>query len=61
VPGGHQRYGQAHTFRSADSSNPVDVVLLVVGQRHVDDEGHAFDVNASSSDVSADEVSDLRT
>jgi len=38
---------------SPDSADPVDIVCLIVGKGHVDDEGEAFDVQTSGSDISA--------
>ena len=54
-----KRDGQAHSFRPADSSDPVNVVRLLVRQRHVDDVRQPLDVQTPGGDVGADQKLDL--
>mmetsp|Transcript_19073 Transcript_19073/g.43314 ORF Transcript_19073/g.43314 Transcript_19073/m.43314 type:complete len:467 (+) Transcript_19073:122-1522(+) len=56
---GHQRDGQAQTFSSTASPDAVNVVLNVVRQRHLDDEGQARDVDAACSHIRADHEPDV--
>mmetsp|Transcript_70765 Transcript_70765/g.188913 ORF Transcript_70765/g.188913 Transcript_70765/m.188913 type:complete len:412 (-) Transcript_70765:863-2098(-) len=52
---GHQRDGQAHPVRAPHAADAVDVVLGLVGQRHVDHEGQPHHVDAARPEIGADE------
>ena len=53
-----QRDGQPHPLGTTDPADPVDVVGLLVRQGDVDHVGEAFDVEAASSHVGANQEPD---
>ncbi len=55
----HQGYGQSHPICPAHPPNPVDVVLGLIRQSHVDHIRDPSDVNASRSHIRADQESNL--
>ena len=57
--GSNNRNGETHSRRTANAPDSVDVVLFVVGESNVDNEGDASNVDSSSSNVCADEESHL--
>jgi hypothetical protein len=48
APATLQRDGQAHALRAAAAADPVDTVLDVVGDDHLDDERQPRDVDAAA-------------
>mmetsp|Transcript_39931 Transcript_39931/g.92639 ORF Transcript_39931/g.92639 Transcript_39931/m.92639 type:complete len:632 (-) Transcript_39931:193-2088(-) len=53
--GGDQRDSQAHAFRSPATTNPVDEVLYVIRQSHLDHKRQAGNVNTAGSNICANE------
>ena len=51
----HQRDGKAHSIGTPNSTDAMHIILLLVGQCHVDDKGDTAHINATCSDIRADE------
>lgn len=55
LDGGHQGYGETHPLCSSHPSDSMNVILLLVGQRDVDDVGKSGNVESSCRDIRADQ------
>ena len=59
LDGRHQRNGKTHPLRSPHPADPVNVILLLVGQSDVDDVRESRNVESSRGDVRADQELDV--
>lgn len=56
---GDERNGETHSFGATDPADTMNIILLVVGQRYVDDEGNSSHVDATRSHVGTDQMTNL--